>query len=334
MTVFENVKDVKIIGGKEKRVWSVENGTPERFAEELMSEGWGFLIRAETEAAVSEHGRGRPVEYPDAMVVWGMKIMYAFRIGYRAAKGIMKSILKRMGMRCIGVSQLHRRACELADGAMSRDLTDVRVLAKGVRPLRGPEGRRRVVAVDSTGVVPSKAGEWRIKVYGQKTKRGWIKFHAMTDTDTNEILAFVISEENYNDNLCFMMLVGMAVGEGYSIGRIYGDGAYDAKENWNLRRAGIEFISNLRKNSSGKFDGSAPRGLQALRRKEIGEKAWKIEVGYGRRWKIECAFSDFKRMLSETLRSRKKENMVLELFWKIVTFNQYKAVRRDLAEAA
>ena len=42
--------------------------------------------------------------------------------------------------------------------------------------------------------------------------------------------------------------------------------------------------------TSGNIRGCAPRGLQILRRNEIGTEAWKIE----------CTFSDFKRMIGNT----------------------------------
>jgi len=118
---------------------------------------------------------------------------------------------------------------------------------------------------------------------------------------------------------------------GHEIGTIYADAAYDAKDNWRLNYEGMVFIANLRNNASGRFGGCAPRGLQAIRREEIGVEAWKVEVGYGRRWKVECAFSDFKRLLSETLRSRNLDMMAAELYWKVLTFDQYKEVRKNLA---
>jgi transposase len=154
------------------------------------------------------------------------------------------------------------------------------------------------------------------------------------DADTNEILAFVITTEYCMDNTCFLMLIDMVRKAGHIIDTIYADAAYDAKDNWWLNREDIRFISNIRSNSTGNFKGCPPRGLQALRRKEIGEKAWKIEVRYGRRWKVECTFSDFKRILLETLRARDLGMMAAELYWKILTFDQYKWVRKGLAGIA
>jgi hypothetical protein len=328
MTVFEIVEQIKSTDDEKKRDWRTENNSPVKFAEELLAEGFGRMMAGGTE---HHTGRGRPKRYPDAMVIWGMKIMYAFKTGYRQAVGIMRGILKKAGTGCISVSQMYHRAKRVFEGSTGSDPTDMRILAKGTGPA-SPSAGRITVAVDSTGVRPSAAGEWRVKRYDGKKQRGWMKFHAAVDVDTNEILAFVVTAEECGDNTCFMMLIDMVRAAGHDIARIYADAAYDAKDNWRLKYEGIEFISNIRKDATGEFNGCAPRGLQALRRNEIGEKAWKIEVGYGRRWKAECTFSDFKRMLSETLRSKYQDMMAAELFWKVLTFDQYKKARRELTE--
>jgi transposase len=329
MTIFYNVQKIKSTDDKKKRDWKVENNSPVRFAEELFLEGFRLMMSAEIELNT---GPGRPREYPDAMVIRGMKIMHACKTGYRQTVGIMRGILGKTGIWCISVSQLYHRAKALSSGNIRSDPTDARILAMGAAPVRPFAGRRITLAVDSTGVRPSSAGEWMAETWGRSAKkRGWIKLHAAVDVDTNEILAFVITDENCGDNTCFMMLVDMVSGAGHDVERIYADAAYDAKENWKLRYRGIEFIANIRKDATGEFNGCAPRGLQALRRNEIGEEAWKIEVGYGRRWKVECTFSDFKRMLSETLRSRNRDTMAAELYWKVLTFDRYKKVRKELS---
>jgi len=324
MTVFENIKQVKNVGKEEKRVWRVENNTPVRFAEELIFEGFGLMMIAESEMY---QGFGRPREYTDAMVIWGAKIMYAFKTGYRNAVGIMKGILRNTGIECISVTQFYYRAKNIFS---ENTEADAKILARGCGSAVPQPGKKITMAVDSTGVRPSSAGEWLAKTYNNKKKTGWIKFHVAADADTNEILAFVVTTEECGDNTCFMMLVSMVLAAGHDVERIYADAAYDAKDNWRLANIGITFISNIRKNAGGKFRGCAPRGLQVLRRNEIGEKSWKIEVGYGRRWKVECTFSDFKRLLSETLRSREQDMMAAELYWKVLTFDQYKAVRKNL----
>jgi len=210
MTVFENVKQVKRTDGKE-REWRVENRTPERFAEELIEEGFGAMMAAEAEAY---EGAGRPRVYPDAMVIWGMKIMYAWKTGYRQTVGIMRAVLKRARIRCISTSQFYHRAKSISSGRTCGVAGDARILAKGIAPVRPAAGRKITVAVDSTGVRPSRAGEWLAKRYDKKKQRGWFKLHAATDADTNEILAFVITAEDCGDNTCFMMLIDMVWKQG------------------------------------------------------------------------------------------------------------------------
>jgi transposase len=329
MTVFDNVKQMKNVGRDEKRMWRVDNNAPVRFAEELIFEGFGMMMLTEIER---HSGAGRPREYPDSMVIWGMKIMTTFKQGYRLTVGVMRGILKRTGIVCISVSQFYHRAKEIFSSGTSKEITDARILAVGVGQVT-PSERRITLAVDSTGVRPSSAGEWLSKARNDKNVTGWIKFHIAVNVDTNEILAFVVTTEECGDNTCFMLLLNTVLDAGHEIGTIYADTSYDAKDNWRLTYTGIRFISNIKTNSIGKFRGCAPRGLQALRRGEIGEREWKIEVGYGRRWKVECTFSDFKRMLAETLRSRERKMMAAELYWKVLTFDQYKGMRKELSGA-
>jgi hypothetical protein len=114
---------------------------------------------------------------------------------------------------------------------------------------------------------------------------------------------------------------------------VVADAAYDAKENWKiLNERGIEFVANMRMSSTGRFGGCSARGLQVIRRMKIGEHAWKAEVGYGIRWKVECAFSDFKRLFGDMLTGRKPKWMAYELLWRVCAHNVYKDVLAGLED--
>ncbi len=48
-----------------------------------------------------------------------------------------------------------------------------------------------------------------------------------------------------------------------------------------------------------------PHGKQIRRIAEVGRDQRNLEVGYGRRWKVECTFSDLKRLFGDVMRARR-----------------------------
>lgn len=58
-----------------------------------------------------------------------------------------------------------------------------------------------------------------------------------------------------------------------------------------------------------------------------GGDRWKEEVGYGKRWKVECTFSDIKRLFGDILRSRTRRSDAEETVAKVLLLNEYKGIR-------
>lgn len=57
---------------------------------------------------------------------------------------------------------------------------------------------------------------------------------------------------------------------------------------------------------------------------------WRATTKYGRRWKSECTFSDFKRLISEHIDGITDQGIIKETVGKIEGFNLYKSVRADM----
>ena len=73
--------------------------------------------------------------------------------------------------------------------------------------------------------------------------------------------------------------------------------------------------------------GSVARGRGMRRILEVGREEWKKEKGYGRRWKMECTFSDVKRLFGDIPRSRTCRTDAEETVAKAVLLNEYKGIR-------
>jgi IS5 family transposase len=311
-------------GKTDKRDWKAQNLALVMFLPTILRMMW---IDDEGKALeeMNKGKRGRPYRFSDIMVEWAMTAKAALAIPYRQASGLIMFLLSIARVASIRRSQLCERGKRLSELRTDTKIPVTGVLASGTACAKVRE--RITVAIDSSGLRLSAAGRWRMKRHNDKDVTGWVKMHVAVDTATNEMLAFVITTEAVGDNSCFRMLTDLLMNGGFDVRKVLADAAYNDKDNWNLmRERGIEFIANLKKNSSRRFRGCSSRGLQVIRRMRIGEHAWKVEVGYGIRWKAECAFSDFKRLFGDMLTSRRPKWMAFEILWRIHAHNIYKGL--------
>ena len=65
---------------------------------------------------------------------------------------------------------------------------------------------------------------------------------------------------------------------------------------------------------------------------EIRRDEWKKENGYPMRWKVECTFSDLKRILIDILGARTRWNCVQETLNMVSAHNLYKSIRVEMSE--
>ncbi|NJM64879.1 MAG: transposase [Acaryochloris sp. RU_4_1] len=57
----------------------------------------------------------------------------------------------------------------------------------------------RHVVIDSTGIKLYGEGEWKVRQHGVSKRRTWIKLHLAVDESTGEILAAVVSTNDWTD---------------------------------------------------------------------------------------------------------------------------------------
>jgi transposase len=205
-----------------------------------------------------------------------------------------------------------------------------RIISSYVRPNTGY--RKHNIAVDSTGLNLSKTTLWREnKGGGGPNRRGWLKVHAAVDSESGEILAYILTDDSVGDNRAFIPLMRMLLGEGYSIGTVYADNAYEAIDNWKfLDGEKIRFVVKFSSDTTGNSNGCMARGESAQLWVQLGEKKWKKLKEYGRRWKAECAFSDLKRLTAETVSATTAEGIEREVRMKVLAYNRHKRVRADV----
>ena len=192
--------------------------------------------------------------------------------------------------------------------------------------------RRRRCAVDSSGLNLSNTNLWRKHKWGVGPEsRGWIKIHALTDVDSGEIIAYILSTDKMGDNTAFRKLMNIAWDMGHRFSHVFADSAYEAKENWkDSGEKKYTLVVRFKRNCNGKSNGCYERGIAARQFLAMSYEEWKKKVEYGRRWRVEGIFSDFKRIMSETIDSITDIGIVVEVAMKVIMFNLYKESRSDL----
>ena len=315
-----------------KRDCGLDTGAMEEFGRRLFEIGWdvGHLadIRSMNDGKV-----GHPFVYSNALILWIVMLRTVLKISYRLVLGIANVFIKKAGLPPISLTQLFDR-CNSAERNVH---SEGRFLAFGTGNVV-PKDHKITVALDATGISLKKYGGWLAHKWNMKKTTGWVKLHAAVDVDTNEILAFVITDESVGDNSCTGKLMELVMAGGHDVGKLLADAGYDSKENWRkYTEMGMEVCINIKSmqlkkqmptgNNHIRSHGCMPRGMQMNRILEIGRDEGKKEMGYGMRWKVECTFSDLKRILMDILRAKTRWNCVQETLNMVLAHNTYKNIR-------
>ena len=244
---------------------------------------------------------GNPYLYPESMAEF-LAILHSKSFDYRALEGIMNALSGKFNdFPVISYPQICRRVNNL----------DINFKVNR---------SNLIVGSDGTGIKVSNRGDWMRHKW--KVKRGWIKMVILGDTKGN-IVDVIVGDEKLNEGKSSRRMIRK---NKTKIKKLLGDGLYDSKEMFNLcKKLDIEPVIKIRKNASGKSDGSFLRKKHVKKFKKLGYKKWAKKTGYGMRWPCtEGIFSSVKRIFGEYVRSTNKENMYHEAKLKFWAYNQVK----------
>jgi len=251
--------------------------------------------------------RGRPFAYPRSLVKFAEQLRAALAVPLRELEGLLRALSLFLPLRAPDFSTLWHR---LAQEEVELERLDLR--ARG----------GFVIAVDSTGIKVSNRGEWMREKW--HVHRGWIKVHLAVEVRSGAVVGLAVSDERAADSAFLPALVEQAETVlGGPVRRVLADGAYDTREIFDfLRRKGIEAGVRIRQGASCKSKGGTfARPLAVRERQSLGEYQWKRRYGYGMRWKVECTISAVKRILGESVRSRRPDLAFKEAKAKFVHYN-------------
>ena len=293
--------------GSELKVHSDWHANDERYVrrgELLAAMSWLASWRSELEE-MNAGKRGRPYRFPRSLVRYVRLQRDVWHISLRAAQGALRALGAALGFEAPDFTTLWKR--------LTREEAE---------PVVPPRAQEHVLAIDSTGIKVTERGEWMRDKWHKR--RGFIKAHVAVDVTTMAVVAVIVSDERSHDRRYLVPLVREAASTlPGRIVRVLADGAYDSRENFDfLRSQNIEAGIKLRKDAVARFNGSQARYLAVVERQSLGEHGWKSRYEYWRRWNVEIVFSAVKRVLGESLRSRRSDLMLREAQHKFIAYNR------------
>jgi IS5 family transposase len=236
--------------------------------------------------------RGHPQTYSDTAILTMATLQELYHWKVRQTEGVVESLgeLLHLEVAIPHYSTLNRRWATLE--------------------LELPHTRSKealYVVVDSTGVKVFGEGEWNVRQHGYTYRRTWRKVHLGVEEASGEIVATVVTTNNYSDSQLLPDLLEQVEEE---IGQVSGDGGYDKRQCYEAIRARHaratippQHDAKIWQHGNTKAERLA-RDENLRRIRQVGRVAWKRESGYHRRSLAETAMFRLKTIFSERVTAR------------------------------
>jgi len=248
--------------------------------------------------------------YSDLAIETALTLRAVFRLALRQSEGLIGSI---MGLLEIDLpvpdhTTLSRRACGLPVQMPWRDRT----------------GDRHLI-VDSTGLKLRGAGEWLFEKHGTAKRRAWRKLHIGIDAASGEIVAFDLTDKDVDDASHVPTLLDQLTQAPASF---MADGAYDRTATYDAILARNPFARFIVPPCKGAVPGPTAtisptqRDLHILAMDEHGRMNWQKASGYNKRSRVEAAISRYKRVIGDTLKSRRDARRATEVAIAVKSLNR------------
>jgi hypothetical protein len=264
-----------------------------------------FLDGYNDELVIMNHDKaGRPFTLTDSYIEFLSVVRYLFAMPYRQLEGFTRSLNCLIPkLPSIDYSGIRKRCLRL-------DLDSYKDLKSSNGPIE--------IAVDSSGIKVHRSGGWVERKHGKKKR--YIKIHFAVNVETKEIVSFDVTTDDIHDSVIFSNVLDKAE-RNNKISKVYGDGAFDTADIYELLRSkGIEAAIKPRQNS--RIDTpSEARREEVKPFKKLGYKKWANLKKYGKRWSVETAYSTFKRTLGDACMAKTIENITKEIMTKVYIYN-------------
>jgi IS5 family transposase len=254
--------------------------------------------------------RGRPKDYDETAILTMATLQEIYHLPLRQAEGFLRSIfeLLKLDLSVPDYSTLSRRRA-----ALEIEL-----------PIRRRDEPLHVV-VDSTGIKVFGEGEWKVRQHGYSYRRTWRKLHLGVDESSGEILAVVVTTNNFTDGQVLPELLDQVNAE---IDQVSGDGAYDKRNVYKaVKKRKAKVAIPPRRNAKVWQHGNTKKERlardQNLRRiRKVGRAAWKEEMGYHRRSLAETTVFRIKLIFGRQVSARSFNGQAAQLLVRCAILNR------------
>jgi Transposase DDE domain len=254
--------------------------------------------------------RGHPRTYSETAIETMATLEEVYHLGVRQTEGLLASIgeLLHLEVPIPPYSTLSRRRPTL-EIALPRT--------------HGKEALH--VVVDSTGVKVFGEGEWKVRQHGYTYRRTWRKVHGGIDEASGEIVAAVVTTNNYSDSQLLPDLLEQVEEE---IAQVSGDGGYDKRQCYEAIRARQaratippQHNAKIWQHGNTKADRLA-RDENLRRIRQVGRAAWKRESGYHRRSLAETAMFRLKTIFSDRVTAHSFAGQAAQMLVRCAALNR------------
>lgn len=249
---------------------------------------------------------GRPLKTPPMLVQIAFLFHTLFHVKWRQVEGLLKELVDEE----LVVS--YRRLLERAKRYEVGDAVIIQLSGGRGKICIFPEMLKDAedFFIDSTGLSLKQGGLWRTIRFKNPLNGKHVKLHLMVNR-AGGICAFAVTISTVADSEVFRTVVRY-VPKG---SRIYGDGAYSARKNYEAaEKQRVELHSPPRKNARSRAKGVPSYRNEVLLYQKPGYHGWAEITGYKHRFNKEFVFASYKSIFGETLSDRTVEPIFNRVF--------------------
>ena len=250
--------------------------------------------------------RGKSHLYADTTILCALTIRQVYHLPLRATEGLLRSLIQllQLDLPAPDYSTLCRRARRL----------HVKLASQSSK-------RIKHLVFDASGLKVFGEGEWKVRLYDAEKRRIWRKLHISIDASTHQVVTALITDKDVVDP---RMLPRQLKQIEVAVERVYGDGAFDARQCYRaIYKKGARAIIPPRRGSTlweDEYLKDRNSNLRGVRKH--GLKGWKIVSGYHKRSLVETTFFRLKTIFSDKLRSRRDDTQSTEAMVRCAALNR------------
>lgn len=253
---------------------------------------------------------GASNDYSDLAIATFVTLKSVYQQAGRQTQGLLQSLFEMMGVEL-----------EVPDhSTVSRRMGKLEIALPSVAKAQAVH-----VVVDSTGVKVYGEREWKTRQHGVSKRRTWRKLHVGVDEATGEILAAVVTTNDFHGGQVLSDILQQIEGE---IEQVTTDGAYDHSHCYDeIAERDAKAVIPPRKDAVIWQHGNCkapphPRDENLRYIRKHGRKKWKRDSNYHRRSLAETTMFRLKVIFAGKLRARKFDNQAVELLLQCAALNR------------